>query len=51
MYGVLYEQWDETDILDDLDPSSSGAGLAVNDRAEGYHLGGRISSQTTPGWT
>jgi hypothetical protein len=51
MYDVLLEQWNQTNIPDDLNRVSFGAGLAVNDRAEGYYLGGWMSSQTMPGWT
>ncbi|KAE9979937.1 hypothetical protein EG327_006845 [Venturia inaequalis] len=50
-YDALYDRWDTTDTPGDLNRVSFGAGVAVNERAEGYYLGGWMSSSTIPGWT
>lgn len=50
-YDTLYDRWNTTNVPGDLNRVSFGAGVAVNERAEGYYLGGWMSSSTIPGWT
>lgn len=50
-YDALFDKWNTSNIPGDLNRVSFGAGAAVNDRAEGYYLGGWMSQSTIPGWT
>jgi hypothetical protein len=50
-FDALLNQWNQTFIPDEYNRVSWGAGVSVNDRAEGYFLGGWMSNRTTPGWT
>jgi hypothetical protein len=49
-YDTILNQWNQTDTPNDIQRVSWGAGVAVNDRAEGYYLGGYLSSKSVPGW-
>jgi hypothetical protein len=48
IYDALLEQWNQTSLPDELDHVSYGAGVSVNDRAEGYFFGGWIGHRAKP---
>jgi Kelch motif len=50
-YDAILDQWNQSDVPDDVSRLSWGAGVAVNERAEGYYLGGWHNNHTTPGWS
>jgi hypothetical protein len=49
-YDALINRWSEVDVRDDAQRPAWGAGVSVEDRAEGYYLGGWLSNRTIPGW-
>ncbi|KAK5129991.1 hypothetical protein BJ546DRAFT_1059827 [Cryomyces antarcticus] len=51
-YDVILDQWNRsTADTSHIQRVSRGAGVAINDRAEGYYLGGWLSNLTVPGWS
>ncbi|KAF2840717.1 hypothetical protein M501DRAFT_1014715 [Patellaria atrata CBS 101060] len=50
-YDTLYDRWDQREVLNSIQRVSYGAGVTVNERAEGYYLGGWLNNKTVPGWT
>ncbi|KAF1991092.1 hypothetical protein K402DRAFT_323651, partial [Aulographum hederae CBS 113979] len=49
-YDTILDQWNQTDTPQSIQRAAWGAGVAVNERAEGYYMGGWLSNQTMPGW-
>ena len=49
-FDAILNQWNDTNVPDDISRLSWGAGVAVNERAEGYYFGGWQNNLTTSGW-
>jgi hypothetical protein len=51
-YDVILNQWNLSSSSSGRQVSrvAYGAGVAVNERAEGYYFGGYLSNKTVPGW-
>jgi hypothetical protein len=50
-YDAVANGWNQVSVPKDLKRVSWGAGVSVNDTAEGYYLGGWMNNRTTPGWS
>ncbi|KAF2424874.1 hypothetical protein EJ08DRAFT_723414 [Tothia fuscella] len=50
-FDTVLNQWNSTNVSDNFNQVSWGAGVSVNHRAEGYYLGGWMNNKTTPGWS
>lgn len=53
MYDVIYNTWNASkpdETQDGIQRASYGAGVAVQDRAVGYHYGGWLSNNSVPEW-
>lgn len=54
IYNIIirvYNVWNQSNIPDEINRISWGAGVAVDQRAEGYYLGGWLSNFTMEGWS
>ncbi|KAF2461305.1 hypothetical protein BDY21DRAFT_83089 [Lineolata rhizophorae] len=49
-YDAVLDQWNVTGAPRDIQRVAWGAGAAVNERAEGYYLGGWLGDMSVPGW-
>jgi hypothetical protein len=50
IYDVFLDKWNVSTLSDDVRRTSWGAGVSVNERGEGYYLGGWNNNRTNPGW-
>ena len=51
IYDVPRNQWNLSGLADDIHQVAWGAGVTVNERGEGYYLGGWKNNRTTPRWS
>jgi hypothetical protein len=50
VYDVIYNKWNRTSMPSNIENVSWGTGVTVNERGEGYYLGGYQSNRTDPDW-
>jgi hypothetical protein len=50
IYDVIYNTWNRSNMPDDIHKVAWGTGVTVNERGEGYYLGGYQSNRTNSGW-